>query len=164
MPNGRRWSGNSRKQLETCTEDIQWLMTTVRDEVADISILRGHRGQEAQDREFAEGNSKLRWPHGKHNSFPSTAVDFQPYPVPERKEKLWAALAYIAGRAIEIGKRRGLEVRWGGDWDSDGDLTDQNFDDLYHLEVRHAQNPRHSSSRDSSGLRNSDSSAGSGDD
>jgi hypothetical protein len=111
-------------------------MTAVRDEVADISILEGHRGRYRQNKAFAENRSKVRWPNGKHNTRPSTAVDFQPYPVPERKEELWAALAYTAGRAIEIGKRRGLVVRWGGDWDSDGDLTDNDFDDLYHLEVR----------------------------
>jgi len=110
-------------------------MTTVRDEVTDISILEGHRDRFRQNKAFREGKSQVQWPDGKHNSKPSKAVDFQPYPLPERKEKLWAALAYIAGRAIEIGKRRGLVVRWGGDWNSNGDLTDNNFDDLYHLEV-----------------------------
>lgn len=132
----RTWSPVSKARLDTCTKDVMWLMTTVRDEVADISILTGHRDQEEQDQKFAEGLSQVRWPNGKHNRYPSEAVDFQPYPLPERREKLWAALAYIAGRAIEIGKRRGLVVRWGGDWDQDGDLTDQNFDDLYHLEIR----------------------------
>jgi peptidoglycan L-alanyl-D-glutamate endopeptidase CwlK len=111
-------------------------MTAVRDEVADISILEGHRGKFRQNKAFAENRSKVRWPDGKHNRRPSQAVDFQPYPVPERDVELWAALAYVAGRAIEIGKRRGLVVRWGGDWDGDGDLTDNDFDDLYHLEVR----------------------------
>lgn len=135
----RKWSKRSKKRLDTCTVDVQWLMNTVLYEVADISIITGHRGKEEQNQKVLEGKSKVRWPNGKHNSFPSQAVDFQPYPVPERREKLWAALAYIAGRAIEIGKRRGLEVRWGGDWDEDGDLTDQNFDDLYHLEVRRAK-------------------------
>lgn len=89
----------------------------------------------AQDDAFASGASKLQWPHGKHNKLPSLAVDFQPYPLPERTEKLWASLAHIAGRAIELGKDRGLKVRWGGDWNGDGDLTDQKFDDLYHLEI-----------------------------
>lgn len=110
-------------------------MNTVLYEVADISILCGHRGEAAQEEAYATGRSKVRWPNGKHNSLPSKAVDFQPYPVPESREKLWASLAYIAGRAIEIGKRKGLKVRWGGDWNGDGDLTDQKFDDLYHLEV-----------------------------
>ena len=131
----RKWSSVSKDRLDTCTNEVKWLMNTVLYEVADISIITGHRDKETQDRKVAEGKSQVKWPNGKHNSFPSQAVDFQPYPVPERREKLWASLAYIAGRAIEIGKRRGLVVRWGGDWDRDGDLTDQNFDDLYHLEV-----------------------------
>ena len=131
----RTWSKGSAQRLSTCNDDVRWLMCTVRDEVADISILTGHRGQAEQDQKFAEGKSQVKWPNGKHNTYPSNAVDFQPYPVPEKKEKLWAALAYIAGRAIEIGKRRGLRVRWGGDWNGNGDLTDQTFDDLYHLEV-----------------------------
>ena len=111
-------------------------MTTVRDEVADISLITGYRGREEQNQKFDEGKSKVRFPDGKHNQSPSKAVDFQPYPLPKRKEKLWASLAYIAGRAIEIGRQRGMTIRWGGDWDMDGDLTDQNFDDLYHLEVK----------------------------
>jgi hypothetical protein len=110
-------------------------MTRVRDEVADVSIITGHRGEQEQNQKYAEGKSKVEWPDGKHNSFPSKAVDFQPYPLPTRTEKLWASLAYVAGRAIEIGKGMGLIVRWGGDWNGDGDMTDQNFDDLYHLEV-----------------------------
>lgn len=110
-------------------------MTTVRDEVADISIIQGHRGKDEQDEYFATNKSKVQWPNSKHNQFPSKAVDFQPCPVPEREVEVWAALGYIAGRAIEIGKRRGLVLRWGGDWDRDGDLSDNDFDDLYHLEI-----------------------------
>jgi peptidoglycan LD-endopeptidase CwlK len=140
MSTRRVWGRNSSDNLEGCSLDVIWLMCSVLEEVADISIICGHRGEEAQNKAFLDGVSKLRWPHGKHNSYPSQAVDFQPYPKPQRKEKLWASLAYIAGRAIEIGKRRGLIVRWGGDWDSDGDLTDQNFDDLFHLEVSRAEN------------------------
>ena len=71
----------------------------------------------------------------KHNKLPSLAVDFLPYPKPERNEKLWAALAYVAGRIIEMAKQDGVEIRWGGDWNRNGDLTDQNFDDLFHLEL-----------------------------
>ena len=131
----RSWSRRSRERLLTCTEDVQWLMNEVLREVADISILQGHRGQEEQDAYYAAGRSKVQWPNSKHNTFPSQAVDFQPYPLPEREVEQWAALAYIAGRAIEIGRQAGLTVRWGGDWDMDGDLSDNDFDDLYHLEV-----------------------------
>lgn len=131
----RKWSSSSSRKLSTCEPYVQWLMTVIRDEVADISILEGYRGAYRQNKAFREGTSKLQYPHGKHNRKPSQAVDFQPYPVPERTEKLWASLAYIAGRAIEIGRQAGLVVRWGGDWNSNGNLTDQSFDDLYHLEI-----------------------------
>lgn len=130
----RNWSRVSKERLDTCTAEVQWLMTTIRDEVADISILSGHRDEATQNSLYPK-YTKLRFPDGKHNKLPSEAVDFNVYPKPDTKAKQWAALAYVAGRAIEIGKRRGLTVRWGGDWDGDGDLTDQNFDDLFHLEV-----------------------------
>lgn len=132
----RAWGNSSKAQYDTLHPDLQWLLDTVLEEVADISILKGHRDEAEQNAAYDSGHSKLRWPNGNHNKMPSVAVDIQPYPLPERREKLWAALAYIAGRAIEIGKRRGLNIRWGGDWDQDGDLTDQNFDDLYHLELK----------------------------
>lgn len=131
----RKWSRNSSRRLSTCTENVQWLMTVIRDEVADISILDGYRGAYRQNKAFREGNSKVQYPNGKHNRKPSQAVDICPHPRPKDERKLWAALGYIAGRAAEIGKRRGLTVRWGGDWDGDGDLTDQSFDDLFHIEV-----------------------------
>ncbi len=28
-----------------------------------------------------------------------------------------------------------IEIRWGGDWDRDGDTTDQTFNDLVHWEL-----------------------------
>ena len=131
----RKWGRRSAEVLVELETDLQWLCNTLLYEVADISLICGFRNEEDQNEAFSEGRSKVQWPNGKHNQLPSYAVDLQPYPLPERKEKLWASLAYIAGRAIEIGKRRGLKVRWGGDWDGDGDLTDQNFDDLYHIEI-----------------------------
>jgi peptidoglycan LD-endopeptidase CwlK len=29
----------------------------------------------------------------------------------------------------------GIEIRWGGDWDGDGDLSDHKFNDLPHFEL-----------------------------
>lgn len=132
----RKWSKHSQAQFDTLDERLQRVMTRVRDEVADISLVKGFRGQVEQDHAFETGRSKVQWPNGKHNHWPSVAVDFQPYPYPEQKEVLWAALGYIAGRAIEIGKEEGVTLRWGGDWDMDGDLTDTTFYDLFHLEIK----------------------------
>lgn len=116
---------------------MQHYMDRVLHEVADISLTEGYRGQKEQN-EYYYGTpqrSKLPWPKGKHNKLPSPAVDFRPYPMPDRNEKLWASLAYIAGRVKQMAIEDGYDIRWGGDWDGDGDLTDQDFDDLFHLEL-----------------------------
>lgn len=130
----RTWSKRSKKVYDTLDGDLQVLVTRIRDEVADISLISGYRDREEQNGLHENGFSTLRWPDSKHNRKPSLAVDLQPYPYPLRKVKLWAALGYIAGNAQRIAKEEGFRIRWGGDWDGDGDITDQIFDDLFHLE------------------------------
>ncbi len=131
----RKWGANSKRHYDTLDPRLQRIMDRVLHEVADISITCGFRGEADQNRLFDERKSRVRFPQSKHNNYPSVAVDFQPWPYPEREEKLWAALAYVAGRAVEIGIEEGIALRWGGDWNCNGDLTDQHFDDLFHLEI-----------------------------
>lgn len=130
----RTWSKRSKKVYDTLDGDLQVLVTRIRDEVADISLISGYRDREEQNGLHENGFSTLRWPDSKHNRKPSLAVDLQPYPYPQREVKVWAALGYIAGNAQRIAKEEGFRIRWGGDWDGDGDITDQIFDDLFHLE------------------------------
>lgn len=131
----RTWGERSKVVYGELDSRLKHYLDRALQEVADISLICGHRTQEEQMKAYFSNHSKLMWPTGKHNSLPSKAVDFQPYPLPEEKAKLWAALAYVAGSIIQMAKVDGVTIRWGGDWDLDGDLTDQNFDDLYHLEV-----------------------------
>lgn len=131
----RTWGTRSQRVYDTLHPDLQEVMDYVLHNVADVSLLFGHRDKATQNHFYATGKSQLQWPDSKHNALPSLAVDFQPYPMPERDVKVWAALAYIAGRAMEYAKERGIELRWGGDWNRNGDLTDQRFDDLFHLEL-----------------------------
>ena len=128
------WGKKSYKEYLGCHPDLQWLLDELLQDV-DISIIQGHRGKEEQNYYFDIGTSKVRWPYGSHNSNPSRAVDIQPHPRPSSEINMAPALGYIAGRAVEIGKKRNLEVIWGGDWNHNGDLTDQSFDDLFHLEI-----------------------------
>ena len=131
----RKWGTRSQRVYDELDERLQRVCDRILHEVADVSLLCGFRGEQEQNEAFLSGASTLMWPDGNHNERPSKAVDLQPYPMPTRKEKLWASLGYIAGRAIGIGIEDGVVIRWGGDWDQDGDLTDQNFDDLFHLEI-----------------------------
>lgn len=134
----RKWGKRSKRNYDTLDPRLQFYLDWALQEVADISLICGHRGQKEQN-EYYYGSpqrSKLPWPKGRHNKLPSMAVDFQPWPMPNRSEKLWASLAYIAGRIIQRAAQDDVVIRWGGDWDGDGDLTDQNFDDLFHIEIK----------------------------
>lgn len=107
----------------------------------DFSVTESHRNKRKQNLYFSRGTSKVQFPNGKHNSLPSRAVHFEPYPIkwPDKADpnypKQLARFYLLAGIIVGIGKTLGYKVRWGGDWDMDGDIMDQNFDDLTHFEI-----------------------------
>lgn len=121
---------------------------------ADHSLLEGYRGEEAQNKAFDTGHSKVRFPNGRHNKYPSDAVDAAPYPidwdtkVAKRDDAgkivginwsgVWnlCRFFYFAGMVVGIGAKLGHKIRFGGDWDGDLDLDDQKFRDLVHFEYR----------------------------
>lgn len=94
-------------------------------------VLEGHRDQAAQDAAFAAGKSQLKFPHGKHNSYPSMAVDLAPTPIDWADTERFLAFAdFVTGTA----RRQRIPLRWGGDWDRDP-ATPNRFNDLVHFEV-----------------------------
>jgi hypothetical protein len=105
----------SENNLRTCDPVLQLLFRRVVEDF-DCSINTGHRGQLAQDRAFADGNSEKEWPDGKHNVYPSEAVDAYPYPLPDWKDT--AAFVLFAGRVMGVAAVLGISLRWGGFWKS----------------------------------------------
>jgi len=108
----------------------------------DCTIICGHRGQKAQDAAFTGGNSRVQWPNSEHNTKPSMAVDAGPYHSESGLD--WQdikAFYLFAGKVIAKArelKREGLmthDIRYGGDWDSDGMTLDQTFNDAVHFEL-----------------------------
>lgn len=98
----------------------------------DNTILVGHRNNVQQTFAYNEGRSKLKWPNSRHNSIPSTAIDVAPYPINwEDRERF----TYFAGYVKGIATSKGINLRWGGDWNSDTEVTDNSFDDLVHFEL-----------------------------
>ena len=75
-----RFGRRSRKNLETCNEDLQELFNEVI-KFFDCTVIQGHRGKEEQNKYFDEGKSKVKYPNGRHNANPSNAVDVVPYPI-----------------------------------------------------------------------------------
>ena len=127
-----KFGSRSKARLATCDEDLQELFEEVV-RIFDCTVLCGHRGEKDQNEAYDKGNSKVKYPNGRHNAKPSNAVDVTPYPVD------WEDLDrmnYFAGIVKGIAHMKGIPIRWGGDWNDNTDLKDNNFDDLPHFELR----------------------------
>ena len=127
-----RFGKTSKRRLATCHEDLQEIFNEAIKHF-DCSVICGHRGEEDQNKAVASGNSKAVWPKGRHNANPSNAVDVCPYPVD------WDDLArfrYFAGFVLGVASQMGINIRWGGDWDSDTFTKDNKFNDLPQFELK----------------------------
>ena len=128
-----RFGKRSRANLSTADERLQKVAHHVL-MIKDHSVIKGHRGKDEQDEAVRTGNSKVSWPMGKHNKVPSLAIDVQTYPRPEgqalREDQL-----YLLGLYKGVGEMLGIPIRTGGDWDRDGEIADNNFDDFFHVEI-----------------------------
>lgn len=125
------YSDTSRERLATCHPDLQRLFTAVL-EVADHAIICGHRNKADQDAAFVLKRSRHQWPNGKHNQMPSVAIDAAPVPI---KWSDTERFKVFARAVLAMAEKLGIPIIWGGDWDRDGDTTDQTFNDLVHFEL-----------------------------
>lgn len=113
---------------------LQWMVDEVLKHM-DVSLIYGHRVKEEQNLLYDLGRSQLQWPESKHNVWPSIAVDMQPYPYPTKENDLRAGLGYMAGLCWMLAEQQGFSIRWGGDWNRNGSVADNGFDDLFHVEI-----------------------------
>ena len=126
-----KFGKRSKKYLATCDERLQKVFNEVIKHV-DCSILEGHREKERQNQLYDEGKTKVLYPNGRHNAYPSNAVDVVPYPVDwDDRERMTLFAGFVLGTA----KQMGITLRWGGDWDRDFEVKDNRFDDFPHFEV-----------------------------
>lgn len=129
-----QFSDRSKNKLAQCCPELQMLFGTVI-RYYDCTILCGHRSQAEQDEAYRTGKSKLQWPGSAHNDRPSGAIDVVPYPIswstdPNNMARFYHFAGFVKGIALTMG----YKIKWGGDWDSDHDFSDQNFNDLPHFE------------------------------
>jgi len=97
--------------------------------IMDVTIIEGIRTEERQKELLEKGATKVKY--SKHME--GKAVDVAPYPIDWNDRERFH---YMGGMLRGIGQSMGIKVRWGGDWDSDGEIKDNNFDDLVHVELR----------------------------
>ena len=126
-----KYGNSSLAHLNTLHPNLAMVMLDAL-KTMDHSIIEGYRNEERQNELFDAGKSKLRYPDGKHNCMPSLAVDAIPYPVDwEDRERM----TLFAGIVLGVASQFGIAIRWGGDWNGDGQVKDNKFDDLVHFEL-----------------------------
>ena len=96
--------------------------------IMDVTIIEGLRTGERQKELLKKGATKVKY--SKHME--GKAVDLSPYPIDWENRD---GFHYMGGMIRGIAKQLDIKVRWGGDWDSDGDVKDNGFDDLVHVEI-----------------------------
>ena len=133
-----KFSAESFTKLSTCHIDLQVLFFEIIKNV-DCMILVGHRNEIEQEEAFRKGYSKLHFPHGKHNSIPSMALDACLYPpdLPSIKQSHFFG-GYVLGISQKLKEEGKMShsVRWGGSWDGLGKLdTDNELADYDHFEL-----------------------------
>jgi len=97
--------------------------------IMDVTIIEGVRSKERQAELLKKGATKVKY--SKHME--GKAVDLAPYPIDWKNRD---GFHYMGGMIRGIAKQLNVNVRWGGDWDSDGDVKDNGFDDLVHIEIK----------------------------
>ena len=127
-----KFGKKSKERLATCDPKLQEIFNEVIKYV-DCSVLEGSRGEERQNKLYDEGKTKVRYPNGRHNAYPSLAVDVTPYPVDwgDRERQ-----TLFAGFVLGIARGLGIKIRWGGDWNMDFEVQDNKFDDFPHFELK----------------------------
>lgn len=101
--------------------------------IMDCTIIEGVRSKEKQQEYFKKGKSKIDGITKKGMHQLGKAIDLAPYPIDWNDRDRFH---YMGGMIRGIAKQLNVNVRWGGDWDSDGQTKDNSFDDLVHVEIR----------------------------
>lgn len=133
-----KFGTTSKQRLATCHEDLQKVFgAAIALSPIDFGIAEGHRSLERQKQLFDEGKSRIDGisKKGKHNYSPSLAVDVYAF---VNGKASWDSkeLCVITGVVLAVAANYGIKLRWGGNWDMDGQIiSDQNFIDLPHFEL-----------------------------
>jgi len=131
-----KWSKNSSRKLNTCHKIlIDFFEDLIKIIPIDLTILYGYRGKTLQNGFYEAGTSKKKFPHSKHNSKPSFAIDIAPY---INGSVSWEKpyFLFIGGFILAEANRKGVKLRWGGSWSGNPtEIGHQKFDDLGHFEL-----------------------------
>ncbi len=131
-----KWGANSILQRLTSDPRLNAIGDVVL-QIKDHCVIKGHRGEDEQNEAFnaVPQRSKLPWPKGNHNAYPSKAQDVKAYPFPEKEQEQREEQLYLLGLYRGVAAMMGVDLRTGADWDRDGEILDNGFDDFFHAEI-----------------------------
>lgn len=122
-------SKTSLERLGTIKPELQKVVRKAFETMPfDVTVLEGIRTMERQKELVAKGASKKM--NSKHLT--GNAVDLAPWPI-DWDDK--SRFNIMAEHVLAAAKELGIKVRWGGDWDMDGDWKDEGFYDGPHFEL-----------------------------
>lgn len=129
------FSSNSLDKLNTvCGRLREVCMEAIK--ITDFAVVCGFRNAEQQEEAFESGKSKVHWNKSKHNSMPSLAVDLAPCVNGKIDWDNRENFVYLAGVMKTCARYLGYDIIWGGDFNNNGNLKDDNFDDYPHFEIK----------------------------
>lgn len=121
----------SKASLAKCHPSLQLIANEAIKEI-DFKVLDSTRGRDAQTRAFATGKSKAKFGQSAHNYVPAIAFDLFPAPYDWNNRDAFSKLSVVIMR---IAKAHGIPLRWGGDWNMDGNKTTSDAWDMPHFEL-----------------------------
>ncbi|KQV35542.1 MULTISPECIES: M15 family metallopeptidase [unclassified Rhizobium] len=121
----------SRTNFAKCHPHLQLIANKAIKEI-DFRVLDSKRGRDAKTRAYKTGKSKAKFGQSAHNYVPAIAFDLFPFPYDRNDRKAFTRLAEIVMR---MAKEKGIPLRWGGDWNMDGDKTKSDAWDMLHFEL-----------------------------
>ncbi len=102
-----------------------------------FTVMQSQRGRAAQEEAFRHGYSHVHFGDSAHNWMPSVALDLAPLPISWEK----SVKNYDRWRVLQIEHIKPIAalfkipIRQGIDWNRNGNLTDDKWDDLPHVEL-----------------------------
>lgn len=136
-----KFSQASEERLKHLVSDmVRVVRRAMSFQVMDFTVLETLRDEERQKMLVAAGSSqKADSLHLANDDGLAEAVDLLPYPYNVNGVDVWQdkqRFAVLAGIMFAAAALENVPIRWGGDWDGDGNNADSKFHDMPHFERR----------------------------
>ena len=130
-------SHRSLSSLKQCHPQLCIVVTrAIQISQVDFIVGAGIRSMEEQRENVRKGVSKtMDSKHLPQKDGMSHAVDLWPWMNGEIPWDEFSAFRRVADAMLQAAKELDVDLRWGGDWDRDGDSSDHQFLDGPHFEL-----------------------------